>query len=180
MNITTPEITLVTIENASKIYADRHNDLADMVTTLNDELAAIKRRFLPMIKKRVNEAAEAKARLEAFVDHGRHLFESPRTLILHGIKVGLRKGTGGIDWDDDARVVALIKKNFTKSQADLLIKTTEKPIKKALEDLDLPLLKAIGVRVEQTGDAIVIKPVDSDVDKLVTALLKDATETNDN
>ena len=35
-------------------------------------------------------------------------------------------------------------------------------------------LKRIGVTVEETGDQIVIKPTDSEVDKLVNALLADA------
>jgi hypothetical protein len=73
-------------------------------------------------------------------------------------------------------VVTLIEKSFPKAQADLLIKTTKKPIKKALEDLDVGALKRIGCRVVETGDEIVIKPADSEVDKIVTALLADAID----
>jgi hypothetical protein len=37
-------------------------------------------------------------------------------------------------------------------------------------------LKKLGCTVRDTGDEVVIKPVDGDVDKIVRALLKDATE----
>ena len=36
-------------------------------------------------------------------------------------------------------------------------------------------LKRIGCTIEETGDVVVIKPTDSDVDKIVSALLADAT-----
>ncbi len=170
------EITLATIEQAAKQYAADRADLAHVVTDLNDDIEALKRRAIPVIKRRVAAAAESQAAISALVDQSRHLFILPRTVIFHGIKVGLQKGRGGITWDDDAKIIELIEKHFTKSQADLLIKTTRKPIKAALEDLDISDLKKIGCRIEETGDSIVIKEIGSQVDKLVTALLKDAVE----
>jgi hypothetical protein len=62
-------------------------------------------------------------------------------------------------------------------QDDLLIKITKKPIAKALADLDVSDLKRIGCRVEATGDIVVIASTDSEVDKLVKALLADEVET---
>ena len=38
-------------------------------------------------------------------------------------------------------------------------------------------LKKVGCTVVDAGDAVVIKPTDSEVDKLVDTLLKGATET---
>ncbi|MBI5561297.1 MAG: hypothetical protein HY894_00350, partial [Deltaproteobacteria bacterium] len=36
-------------------------------------------------------------------------------------------------------------------------------------------LKKLGVTVEETGDAVVIKPVDGEVERVVNALLRDRT-----
>ena len=171
-----PETTLATIEIAAKDFAQKRESLCDIVTLLNTQLDAIKRAALPDIKKAVAAAAEKQSSLKALLDGNRHLFIKPRTLVFHGIKVGLRKGSGGITWEDDARVVAFIKKHFPKEQAELLIKTKEKPIAAALADLDVADLKKIGCTIEDTGDEIVLKAVDGDVEKLVSALLKDATE----
>ena len=170
------ETTLVTIEQSAKQFAFDYAELASEVQTLETQIQALKQAALAKIKRRVAKAAESKSALSNLIDGARHLFIKPRTIVCHGIKLGLRKGSGGIDWEDDARVVSLIEKHFSKSQAELLIKTTKKPIASALEDLDGAELKKIGVTVVATTDQVVIAPVDDDVDKLVTALLKDATE----
>lgn len=168
--------TLAEIERRTKTYADARARLAHEVQSLNDSIEALKRGALPAIKKAVAVAACRETELKFCIETAPHLFEKPRTQIFHGIKVGFRKGTGGIDWEDDEKVVALIRKHFPKAQADLLIKTKEKPIAKALADLDVAELKRIGCTVEDTGDVVYVKPTDSEVDKVVNALLKDAVE----
>jgi hypothetical protein len=170
------EISLATIESQAKAYSQERIRLASLVTILNAQLEAIKRKALPAIKRAVAAAAEERSKLGALVDTSHHLFVKPKTVVFHGIKVGLRKGSGGIDWEDDAKVVALIKKHFSKTEAELLIKTTEKPIAKSLSGLDVADLKKLGCTVEDTGDVVVITAVDGEVDKIVNALLKDATE----
>jgi Bacteriophage Mu Gam like protein len=175
----TAEITLAEIETATKEFASRRYQLANLVSALQQEVADVTAEFLPQIKKLVASTAERQSFLQQLIQENPGLFEKPRTQIFHEVKVGFRKGTGGIDWDDDDKVIKLIREHFTKSQADLLIKTTEKPIAKAIEDLEVADLKKIGCRVEDTGDVIVIKPIDSAVEKAVKALLKDATETEE-
>jgi hypothetical protein len=163
---------LATIDRFTKEYADARQTLADRVQTLNDGIEEFKRKLLPGIKKAVNTAAEKKAVLSSAVQDGAHLFAKPRTVVMYGVKVGLEKGKGTIDWDDGDQVIKLIKKYFP-DQADVLIKKTEKPIKKALAQLSVQELKKLGITVEETGDQVVIKGTDSEVDKLVKALLKE-------
>lgn len=162
------------IEKLTKDYADARGALSDVVAILNTHLELLKRKHLKDIKRRVAVAAEKQAELKAAIEAAPELFDKPKTQIFHGVKVGYRKGSGKIEWEDDAVLVERIRKLFLKSQADLLIQTKEKPIAKALQDLDAADLKRLGVTVEDTGEVVVIKPTDSDVDKLVTALLKDA------
>lgn len=167
---------LGTIEKQTKDYADARGRLSDAVLVLNEELETLKRKHLKDIKRRVAVAAQYQAELKAAIEAAPALFEKPKTQVFHGIKVGYRKGSGKIEWEDDAVLVARIKKLLPAAQAELLIQTKEKPIAKALQDLDAGDLKRLGVTVEDTGEVVVIKPVDSDVDKLVAALLKDAAE----
>ena len=54
-----------------------------------------------------------------------------------------------------------------------LVKITETPIKSALSKLSGDELKRLGVTVEDAGDEVTIKPLDSDIDKIVAALLDD-------
>jgi hypothetical protein len=92
--------------------------------------------------------------------------------MFHGIKVGYKKGTGKIEWEDADQVVKLIKKHFP-DQADVLIISSEKPAKDALAQLTAAELKKLGVLVEESGDVPFIKDTSSEVDKLVAAFLKD-------
>jgi hypothetical protein len=168
-------MTITEIEiKAASVRAAR-NVLAADLSILNDELEAVKRQFMGRIKNGVNRLAASHAKLHEAIKSSPELFEKPRTQVFHGIKVGFRKGTGGVDWDDDEKVASLIKKHFPE-QFDVLVKTTHKPQAKALDRLDVSDLKRIGCTVEGTGDVVVIKPTDSEVDKAVNALLKGAID----
>ncbi len=72
-------------------------------------------------------------------------------------------------------MVARIKKHLPE-QADVLIKLKETPVKDALAQLSAAELKKLGVTVSEAGDQVVVKPVDSEVDKMVDALMKEAGE----
>jgi hypothetical protein len=163
------------IEKLTKDYADARERLAGTVATLEGKMEGIKRQFLPAVKVQVRKAIERQAELKDAIGESPDLFRRPRTVIMHGIRVGLEKGKGKIEWDDDDNVVKLIKKHFPE-QADILIKKTERPLKKALATLSAADLKKLGIMVEETGDQVVIRPVDSEVDKIVAALLKDESE----
>src|SRR5947199_4753740 len=120
------------IESLTKAFSDTHNDLTYIVNLLNDEIERAKRKRLPEIKRMVARCAEKHDALKSAIEAEPQLFVKPRTYIFHGIKVGMTKGKGGIEWEDDEQVVRLIEKHF-KDQPDLLdvlIKTTKKPLAK--------------------------------------------------
>ena len=170
------QVTLTDIEGAASAFAIARADLADTVREMERKLDEVRLQFIKQIRKELAKAADKQAVLRALIEAAPQLFEKPRTLVVMGVKVGFRKGTGGIDWEDDAKVCELIEKHFSKTEAELLIKTTKKPIAKALADLDVASLKKIGCTVESTGDVVVIKPQDSEVDKVINALLKEPTD----
>jgi hypothetical protein len=167
--------TMFEIDRKTQDYSAAHQVLRDRMQELDEQITAIKKKLLPGIRRAVEVASEKKYALKDMIEDSSELFEKPKTRILHGVKVGFQKGKGKLDWDDDELVVKLIKKNFPE-QADMLIKTTEKPRKDGLNGLDVKDLRKIGVTAEDTGDQVVIKPTDSEIDKLVDALLKESEE----
>lgn len=164
--------TLGEIELLTKDFSQAREKLSGKIRTLEDEIAALKRRRLPVIKTAVNMVTEKQELLKVALEESRTLFVRPRTMIFHGVKIGFQKGKGRISWTDDAQVVRLIKKHLP-DQADVLIRTTEKPVRDALANLPAADLKRIGVTVEETGDQVVIKSTDSEIDRFVDALLKE-------
>jgi hypothetical protein len=168
-------MTIVEIESLTKAFADVRNELADVVGVLNLQIENAKRKHLADIKRLVARCADKHGALKAAIESAPGLFDKPRTAVFHGIKVGFRKSSGSVDWEDDEQVAKLVEKHFPE-QLDLLVKTSRKPIAKALLQLSVAELKKIGCTAEETGDVVVIKPTDSEVDKIVNALLNDATE----
>ncbi|MGK2740560.1 host-nuclease inhibitor Gam family protein [Tepidicaulis sp. LMO-SS28] len=157
------------IENLTKAYADARSALGEAVSDLDAEMVRLKRLRLRRIRNLAEKAANAHAELQATLDESRALFTKPKTRILHGIKVGIMKEKGKLKFDT-GMVVKLIKRHMPE-KADALIKVTETPQKAALSGLTAADLKKLGVTVIGGGDAVVIKPADSEIDKLVDALL---------
>ncbi len=59
---------------------------------------------------------------------------------------------------------------------EILIKTTEKPIKPPLSQLSVVDLKRVGITLEETGDEVAIKAKDSGIDRIVGSILKEEKE----
>lgn len=167
--------SLAEIEPAIKADAEARQLLADRVAALKDGLDALHKEHLPGIKRALNRVAEIDARAKALIEQAPGCFVKPKTLVMHGLKFGYQKGKGSVTFDKPGAVVKRIKKLFP-DQVELLIHTEEKPNKEGLEKLAAADLKKLGVEVTAAGDRVVLKPVDGAVDKLVTALLKGATD----
>jgi len=157
--------SLAQIDGLTREFSDKRKALASHVRALEDAIAAVRLQHMP-----------AQALLHAAIDESKGLFSRPKTMILHGTKIGLQKAKGKVKFSNATNVIKLIKKHLSEKQ-DLLIKTTEKLLKSGIEKLSVGELKQIGCEVAETGDEIVIKPTDGDIEKLVDALLKEGAKT---
>lgn len=176
MTSTSPaQAQLDILEDLTRDFARKRETLQDRLRDLEHELTYVKRRRLRGIRSALALTQDAQAALESQIANNPDLFVRPRTITIDGVKVGLAKGKGKVEWDDVDRVVALIDRHFG-DQADTLVKVTRTPVRAALSNLTIAELKKIGCRVEETGDQIVIKPQDSELDKLVNRLLSDTQD----
>lgn len=167
--------TIEQIETSAKAHAQAREKLTELVTALQDGIDALKRSHMAKLKAAVNKAADTSDELLQLVNESPELFVKPKSVVFHGIRLGYQKEKGKIEFDDPDLVIKLIKKHLP-DMADTLIATTEKPSKEALNDLTAEQLKKIGVTVTRDSDVVFIRAADSDVDKMVNALLKGATE----
>ena len=166
------EITLSEIEKRARAFAEEQRELRFLVESLQAEVEDAKRRAMKAIRRAVEKAKTRQAALAAALEQRPDLFVKPRTIVVEGIKVGYQKQKGGLLIEDEARTCELIKKKLA-DQAETLIRTSEKPVKEALNQLTAAELKAIGVQVTADVDVVLIKDTTSDVDRLVAALLKE-------
>lgn len=169
------------IEHVTTDYATARMALNHAVQAMQTAIEAAKQQHMASVKAALAHVADLHSALNAQIAGNPQLFVKPRTVSIAGVKVGLTKGKGGIAFDDPEAVVRRIEKLFADDAEllDQLLIVNKKPRKEGLLQLEVAELKKLGCDVLLAGDQVVIKPADTEVDKLVRALLKAATEDDD-
>lgn len=165
-------------------YAACRDRLAALVQAVREQVSTIERGATPEILKAARKIAALHNDLQAAITAHPECFVRPRTMVVGGLKFGLQKQKGRISWEDDRALCERIMK-LTESgaiepqQAETLIEYRPRPVAAALEQLDAKTLKRLGVTVTLDSDAPLIKTVDSDIEKIVTQMVKQATRNLD-
>lgn len=175
---TTP---LDTMRKQAASYAAARDKLAALVQAMKDEISTIERGAMPDILRAARKIAALHNDLAADIAAHPECFARPRTIVVDGLKFGLQKQRGKMTWDSDDQLVARIDKlaaegALTHEQAVMLVVNQPRPVAAALEQLDGKLLKRLGVTVTADTDAPLIKSVDGDVEKTVSAIVKQAVK----
>lgn len=164
--------TITDLDRLTKRHAEYESALSASLTDLRDALDQVQRKFLPLIKRQAAAYAGSESDLRAAVDHGRQLFTDRKTIILNGIKVGLRSNAGSLVADDEETTVRLIEK-FFPDLVEALIAEVRTPkisaIKSTVPEVDW---KKIGCHLEGAGEAVVANSVDSEVEKAIASMVK--------
>jgi hypothetical protein len=146
--------------------------LAGVLTKYQSALDLLRAEHMPVINVRAQALQYPRNRIWKFIVDNRPLFKKPRTRTFSDIKVGLQKQPGRIEIANKEQTIERIKKHCPERLDDLAPATREIR-KEAFAHLPADLLKKLGVTVTADTDAIIIKPMDSDVEKAVAALLKE-------
>lgn len=157
------------IETATHHYASKRDELRAIAARCKAEVDIIRERYRAEIRAAASDAAAAHDDLANLIDHHRSLFDAPRTRLFSGIKVGLRKTPGRVDFEDPKRVLELIRRKLPDI-AERLIRTKEEPNREAIKELEPRQLAAIGASLIATGDEIVISHAADEIDALIDAL----------
>ncbi len=171
--------TLSEIEELAAWYARARSHLSCLVEDMQQKIDALRREAMPEIKSTLALVAQNHLSLKAALEESRGLFTKPKTRIFSGIKVGYVKQRGEVIVDDEEATIRRIREQLPKDQAELLIKVKESVVKGAIYDLVAGDLKRLGIKIGNDTDVPVIKPVDSEVDKLVAALLSEAEKVGE-
>lgn len=174
-----PEIT--EIRAAAQRLATAHRESVSRATVLE---TAINAAITPLywqhhagLDAAAEEEAAAKADLQKLLDAAPQLFSRPRSSTVDGVKFGYRKQEDALDWDDEASVITRIR--ALPELADLaavLVRTEEALNIGSLTELTAAQQRKIGVRRISGIDQSFISFGDSDVEKMVKAILADAAK----
>ncbi|MDR3459589.1 MAG: host-nuclease inhibitor Gam family protein [Verrucomicrobiae bacterium] len=168
-------VTLGQIETGCERYERESAALEQLITDLEADLEAVKKKHLRSIKLQANAVANCQAELHSLVESAPGLFKQPRTITVHGVKVGFTVSNGKVEFDDEETVIALIKR-YRKDEVDTLIRKTEEVNKDALRTLTSVELAKLGCKIDGAGDVVVLKRVAGDVEKLINKLISKLVE----
>jgi hypothetical protein len=170
------EMNLAQIELRCGSYDVESAKLEEQIGALETDLEAVKQKHIKGLKRQAAVVANLEAELHSAVERSPALFVKPRTITVHGVKVGFTFSNGKLVWDcEDATVVDLIKQEFGRSAGAYLI-TEEKPRKDMLKTLEPEKLKKIACRIDGEGDVVIVKRVAGDVEKLINKLIEKLVE----
>ena len=125
---------LTPIERATEAYADARDHLAELVEELQAGINALKADAIPEIRTAIRKATAQHDRLKGLIEEHPELFAKPRTQTFYGIRVGYQKGKGKLVIENPEQTIKLIRRHFPE-QADILIATTESPVRTALTNI---------------------------------------------
>src|SRR4051812_38206990 len=94
-------ITLGDIEKLTANLADHSTALDDTLSEYERELQAVNDKFMRPLKRQAAATATAEAELHHAIESAPHLFEKPRTLTLHGLKIGFSVSKGKLVFTDE-------------------------------------------------------------------------------
>ena len=168
-------LSLADIEALTADYARARTELKTHVDRGNAEREALENHFRPMLRRRAARCATLAASLKQAIEASPQLFERPRTHSWHGVRVGLVKQKGQVTAADEARTIALIERHYPE-QAPSAVKTTKRLVKEALREWTSVMLKRCGLAIGAATDKVLIRPVDSQLDKEVKRWLEAPTK----
>lgn len=173
----TSNIDLAAVRAAAQSLANAHNDTTAAAALLNAEIKSaampILERYAPTVDAYAAAEAKAHAVLEGMLIAAPHLFKTPRSVTVDGVRVGYKKEPDSLDWDDEAAVIARIR-SLKPALAATLIRSQESLIHAAIEGLAAADLPALGIRQITGADASFITINDNDAERMVKTIIADA------
>jgi hypothetical protein len=158
------------IEALAASYRQAHDAFDDALRAFERDVAAVRAEHRATLRRSLTTAANRLEKLETAIGESRHLFQKPRTTVVDGVKLGLQKGKDTLAWDNETVLIKRIETLFP-DDIDLYVKTVQTPLKTPLAQLDDVTKRRLGVRVEPGADAVLVKLLDGDIEKMIRKIV---------
>lgn len=163
------------LEKKTEQYAKTRETLLVHKRAYDAAVTRLQKTFLSKLRRSAAALKQHHDELETLIEANAAEFVKPKTQVVHGIKIGYQKQKGTIVIDDQDATLKRMEKVFGLD-LDLYTRTKVSIDKKALEKCDGSTLKKLGVELQADTDKVVIRPIDDEIDKLITVLLKDTAD----
>lgn len=166
------ETALACIQDLAELLAESDAALAAAVAACDAETRAVMKRHLDTIQLRAEAVAEAKRELLAEIDINRSLFDRPKSRVLSGVKLGLRKDADTLDLGGkDEALIARIR-NQMPNLVPTLIREKSELVKNAIKALSSKDLQKLGVRYVVGADRPFAAMDKSNAEEMAEAIVR--------
>lgn len=117
-------VTMQRLEREVHALRQTLDGAAETLGAYEAEIAPIRDRYAPRIRRHAAEIAARKRGIGELIAAGVQLFRRPKSRVIHGIKIGVRKAADRWAWPDDAALVELIRARCTPEQQEAYLVTT--------------------------------------------------------
>lgn len=146
-----------------------------LVAATRKRLAEIAAEMAPALREALSAERDCRDTLAGAVEAAPELFAKPRTRTVHGVRYGWQTGKARIEIPDETETIRRIER-LPDGQSELLLQRKVSVYKPAVLDLTAADLRRLGIRQVPGEDSVIVKVVDDATDRLVDALLADASE----
>lgn len=167
------------MEKRAKMLAAQRGILADDLASANAELAALMEKWAEPLKTSAAAVDESERTLIGYIEMAPQMFARPQSVEIDGVRFGLRKGKGRLEYADEAKLIQRIEKQLTRGQRGPVLKITKKVLKGPLAKLSADILKRLGVNVKAAGTEAFVSYPKSKLQKRVDWWLKPPAEEAD-
>ena len=171
-------VTWETLASLCTAYARARIALQENSNEIRETQRAAIKSGLGQLKDRADAIAAASEKLRHAVTQAdaQGMFQSPRTRVFDGIRVGVRTNPGVVEVGDEAAAIARIRATLS-DRVDQLVRIRESLDRAAIRRLSAEELNLIGVRIVGDEEEIVAYPVTTDaLEGWVEMLLADAAQ----
>lgn len=163
-------MTLAEIERLTAVFAARRAALRETAAETQAAVDAARAAGRPRLLRRAAACTAALDELEAALHGAPELFQTPRTRVLGGVRIGWRRPPARVEIADEAQTIAAIRRRFG-ADATQYLREKITVAKAAVRGLPARALTALGVTVVEPPDAPFVAAADTDLDRLVETLL---------
>lgn len=173
------EVLKSAMETRAKVLAGERRLLAGHLAEANAELAELMAKWAEPLKIGAAAVDDSERKLIDYIEHAPQLFVRPQSVEVDGVRFGIRKGKGRLEYADEAKLIARIEKQLTRGQRGPVLKITKRVLKGPLAKLSADILKRLGVNVRAAGPEAFVSYPKSKLQKRVDWWLKPAGADDD-
>lgn len=163
-------VTLEDLAADADKLAGRRFEFLSAAADMEGEISEIRRKHMPRLRKLALAVKALTDALLAQVATAPALFVKPKSRRVQDLQYGWRKARGKIEFDDEQKVIARIRK-LRPDLADTAIVVKETVDKDVIDGLPADELKRLGISITDAGDKPFVKSKSDDLDELLALAL---------